>query len=104
MASKEYLKLLEDMASLHQRKSAGYVGSNPDVWSNFRECADFGIDPIDGIITRMSDKWSRLKSLFKNPSNDQVNESIEDTLMDLSAYSLILICMLREEKLIDKTT
>src|SRR5258706_7405600 len=99
MASKEYLKLLEDMASLHRRKSAGYVGSNPDVWSNFRECADFRIDRIDEIITRMSDKWSRLQSLLKNLGNDQDNESIEDTLMDLSAYSLSLICMLRDDEL-----
>ena len=99
MASTEYLKLLEDMADLHKRKSAGYVGDNPDNWSNFRMSEAFGISATDGVITRMSDKWSRLQSLWHSKLNDQVGESIEDTLMDLSAYALILICLIRESEL-----
>jgi hypothetical protein len=60
-------------------------------------CEQFGITATDGVITRMSDKWSRLQALWHDRSNDQVGESITDTLMDLSAYSLILICLLNEQ-------
>lgn len=98
MASPEYIKLLDDMRDLHERKNAGYSGGNADPWTNFRECEHFGIASTDGVITRMGDKWSRLRSLWQNPANEQVNEPIEDTLMDLAAYSLILICLLREGK------
>ena len=98
MASAEYLKLLDDMRDLHNRKNAGYAGQSNDPWTNFRECELFGITSADGVITRMGDKWSRLRSLWHNPKNEQVNEPITDTLMDLAAYSLILVCLLQEKK------
>lgn len=96
--SSEYLKLLDDMRELHIKKNAGYAGANAsDPWRNFRQCESFGIPAVDGVITRMSDKWSRIQSLWTDKANEQVGESIEDTLMDLAAYSLILICLLREK-------
>ncbi len=96
--SSEYLKLLDDMRELHIKKNAGYAGAGAsDPWRNFRACEQFGISAGDGVITRMSDKWSRAQSLWKDKSNEQVGESVEDTLMDLAAYSLILICLLREK-------
>ncbi len=96
--SSEYLKLLEDMRELHIKKNAGYAGVGAaDPWRNFRMCESFGISAVDGVITRMSDKWSRVQSLWKDRSNDQVGESVEDTLLDLASYSLILICLLKEK-------
>lgn len=98
MPSPEYLLLLEKMKDLHERKNAGYSGDSIDAWSNFRQCERFGITAAQGVATRMSDKWSRLISLWSKPENDQVGEAIEDTLMDLASYSLILICLLDEQK------
>lgn len=98
MASKEYLKLLQDMRSLHVRKNRGYAGGSADAWANFRESEDFGISAFKGVLVRMSDKWIRTKNLVKNPKNDMVGESLKDTLMDLSAYALIGVCILEEEK------
>ena len=96
--SPEYLQLLNEMRELHIKKNAGYAGAGAsDPWRNFRQCEQFGIPAVDGVIARMSDKWSRVQSLWKDRSNDQVGESIEDTLLDLASYSLILICLLREK-------
>lgn len=103
MISPEYLALLDKMKDLHQRKNAGYSGDDPDPWLNFRQCEDFGISAEQGVITRMSDKWSRFRSLWRKPEHDQVGEAIEDTLMDLAAYSLVLICLLEERKQQPKT-
>lgn len=98
--SPEYLSLLDEMRDLHIRKNTGYAAASPtnDPWYNFRQCGFFGIPVTDGVVTRMSDKWSRLQSLWRNPERELVGESVEDTLMDLAAYSLILICLLREQK------
>lgn len=50
-----------------------------------------------GVEVRMSDKWSRLTNLLKhegaNDAGPHVRESIEDTLLDLSNYALILYVM-----------
>ncbi len=96
--SPEYLKLLDEMADLHRRKNAGYAGGKTDPWDNFRECEDFGVDAFTGVFVRMSDKWKRLKSLKRNPNNEQVGESMGDTLMDLAAYALIAKCLLDEQE------
>lgn len=97
MASKAYLKLLKDMEDLHIRKNAGYSGAeNPDAWANFRMAEQFGVSAFQGCLVRMSDKYIRVTNLVKNPANEQVGESIKDTLKDLAAYALIAICLLEE--------
>lgn len=96
--SPRYLALLDEMRSLHKRKNAGYAGAdNPDPWANFRQSDNFGVDPLRGVLVRMSDKYIRVSNLLRDPSNDQVGESLKDTLMDLSAYALIAICLLEEQ-------
>lgn len=97
MFSKAYLKLLDDQRELHVHKSAGYSGKdNPDPWANFRRCEDFGVPAYMGCLIRLSDKYQRVISLLKCAENDQVNESLRDTLMDLSAYAMITICLYEE--------
>jgi len=96
MPSEMYLQLLQDAADLHKRKSAGYVGqTNPDPWANFRESERIGVPAWQGALIRMGDKYQRILTLAKDASNDQVGESIQDTLLDLSAYALIVLCLLR---------
>lgn len=93
-----YLQLLEDMRQLHIKKNAGYAGDSADRWANFRLSESFGVSPPLGVLVRMSDKWIRITNLIKNPSFDQVGESIDDTLLDLASYALIAICIRREGK------
>lgn len=82
----------------HINKNAGYAGAdNPDPWANFRMAERFGISAFMGTLVRMSDKYIRIINLRKDPNNERVGESILDTLIDLAAYALIAICLLREE-------
>lgn len=98
MASQRYINLLDEMKDLHIRKNAGYSGAdNPDPWANFRMAQEFGVSPFKGCLVRMSDKYIRVTNLVRSPDNEQVGESIKDTLKDLAAYSLIALCLLEEE-------
>ena len=98
MPSLEYKALLDEAWDLHVRKNAGYAGAdNPDPWANFRMCEAFGITAFEGCMVRLSDKYIRVTNLMRSADNDQVGESIKDTLMDLQAYALIAICLLNEE-------
>jgi hypothetical protein len=97
-ASAVYLQLLTDMADLHARKSAGYSGAdNPDPWANFRRSEHVGVKASTGALIRLLDKVSRVETLMRSPDSEQVGESIEDTLIDLAAYALIVVCLRREE-------
>ena len=46
-------------------------------------------------VIRLEDKLSRLKTLIK--SENKVDESIEDTLMDLANYAIMTLIELRVE-------
>ena len=94
-----YLLLLKEMWEMHLAKAAGYSGHLEDVWGNFRGTQEFGVDTVRGIMVRKNDKWSRIKSLVSNPANSQLpDEPLEATLLDDAAYDLIIISILREER------
>jgi hypothetical protein len=97
VASKRFVELLKSMEDIHVRKNAGYAGDSPDPWANFRESERFGISAFKGCLVRISDKFIRICNLTKNPSNEQVGETIMDTLLDLANYCLIAVCLYEEE-------
>lgn len=86
-----FKELIDDMYALTQRKNADYAGEE-DPYKNFR---DFG---TTGFLVRMSDKWSRIRNLLGSGKTPAVkDEKVEDTLLDLATYSILLLCWLRSE-------
>ena len=88
-----FYKLLDEIGQIHSDKNHDYAISG-DPFSNFRKCEAFGIAAWKGVLTRMSDKWSRLEQLASGKSPK--NESIRDTLIDLSVYSLVCLLLLED--------
>lgn len=88
--------ILVEARSLHARKNKGYAGNSKDRWANFRLANKFRSTAVDGVYIRLSDKYSRLKSLRSDPDNDQVDEPITETLRDFFAYLLIAQCLRME--------
>lgn len=91
------------MFEICQAKNSDYAGSGEvaDPFANFRRVEFLGVATTEqGFLTRMTDKMSRLASLL-HPSSTGAkvkDESIADTLIDLSNYSLLLAAYLREKK------
>ncbi len=90
-----FYALLDEIAALHSNKNHDYAVVG-DPYSNFRKCEAFGIPAWKGVLTRMSDKWSRIEQLVggKTPKN----ESLRDSLIDNAVYSLIAVLLIEEEK------
>lgn len=71
-----------------------YEAKNHDYGNSFDQSLnEFG---IIAAITRMSDKFNRIKALAK--SKAKVNESLEDTLLDLANYSIMTLLWLKNNK------
>ena len=51
-----------------------------------------------GVLVRMGDKISRLKSITKSSITLVNNETLRDTLIDLHNYAAMAIMLLDEEK------
>jgi hypothetical protein len=95
-----YKQLLSYAMELHAQKGADYSGTDRDSLTNLRQAKDLGISPFVGVLVRMSDKWERIKSLVRDGRTDQpkvTDESILDTLFDLSAYALLAYILYEEE-------
>ena len=52
---------------------------------------------LQGIQIRINDKINRLKNLLKNGKSYVENESIEDTLIDISNYGIIGLLLGRKK-------
>ena len=92
--SQRFLDLLEEMRALHESKSADY-GSETDPLANIRQGAEFvGIEPWRGCMVRIADKVQRLRTYCR--TGRLVHEGVRDTLLDLSAYSLLAIVLFDE--------
>lgn len=94
MRNEAFNKLIDEIKNLHDAKSHDYATSH-DPLANLRRCASFGVDPVRGVLVRMSDKWGRLEQLAggKTPKN----ESMRDTLIDNAVYSLLAVVLLDEQ-------
>lgn len=93
MRNPAFNALVSEILDLHEKKNSDYA-SDDDPLSNFRRAAKLGVDPFTGILVRMSDKWGRLEELARGKSPQ--NESMRDTLIDLSVYSLLAVILLDE--------
>ncbi len=85
----EFINESEELVDLYARK-------NNDYGNSF----DKGMDNI-GMpygVGRIYDKVGRLVNLTKHPNNQQVNESIDDTLKDLACYSIMMLRYLHQNK------
>lgn len=90
-------ELVAKMKEIHDSKNADY-GDGKQL-GNFMEAQEFGVEAWRGALVRLSDKYSRIKSLSKrvNQEGEVKDEAFTDTLLDLANYSLLTI-VLYEEK------
>lgn len=82
--------ITDKMNETTKKKNADYSG-DLDPFQNFRMVEKLGIsDAQTAIMVRMTDKMTRIATLLKKEAQVK-EESIEDTLLDLAVYSIILM-------------
>jgi hypothetical protein len=85
--TEQFIELTQKMVELQSKKGLDY-GEDGDGLRNLRRRG-----PV-GVVDRMGDKLSRLESLIQPGRVAAVSdESIDDTLLDLANYSLLLIIL-----------
>lgn len=90
--NEEFAKITKQMSELSARKNSDY-GGLVDPFKNFREFGAFG------IVVRMGDKWARIKSALVEKRDLKVlDETIEDTILDLAVYCVILLVWRRSKQ------
>lgn len=99
--SPAFLAILATMRELHIKKDQDYAG-DAKAFDNFRSASEIGIRPSTGAFIRLQDKFKRIQNLLRRETKGigaaVQDESIEDTLMDLASYALIVLVLRQEEK------
>lgn len=98
-AEDHYHKIFDEIKNLHKRKGADY-GSDSDPFFNLRATEGYGISAWVGVALRMQDKMARVQAFVRNKR--LVNESIEDTFLDLANYAMLGLALYREATTVAK--
>lgn len=93
-------KTFQKMLLTIRAKNTDYAGASESGLHNFLMVEHLGITSAEvGMMTRMSDKFSRLGNLIGGNKKGAVDESVEDTLLDLANYCVLLTAILQHRKL-----
>ena len=93
----EFDVLLRKMGEIHDKKRKDYTSGDP--LGNFYEALRIGITPLQGIMVRIGDKYSRICNIVRNRGKHEVeDETLEDTLLDLANYCLLAILLHKREE------
>jgi hypothetical protein len=86
---------------LMKRKNHDYAGrSGDDPFANFRRVESMGICSTEaGFLVRFTDKISRLSTFCEAGELLVKDESVEDTLVDIINYCVLLGAYLRQQKI-----
>ena len=100
MTQQDYLKmfkqLTDEMMELTRKKNSDYA-DRENAFQNFELIEKMGVASTEqGFMVRMSDKLQRIGNLIGR-ENAVKEESIEDTLKDLSIYSLLFLLYLKSK-------
>jgi len=102
MTRDELIVLHEDLCfdarELMRKKNQDYSGATGGVFANFKACEYLGVDPITGILMRITDKLSRISSFVERGELNVKSESANDSLIDIVNYAILISGMLQEEE------
>jgi hypothetical protein len=103
MNSEQYLEYLSQMCDkmkvMAAQKCHDYAGFSDSAFSNFEVVEKCDIASVEqGFLTRMMDKVSRINSFLKQGICKVENEKIEDTLLDLASYSILMSAYIKSKK------
>jgi len=104
MTTEEFFKFFEEttarMVKISRAKNSDYTGAaDNDPFANFTRVESIGICSTEtGFLTRMTDKLCRIASFVKQGSLQVKDESVQDTLLDLANYSILMLAYLESQK------
>lgn len=96
----QFQAYLDKMKATMLVKNADYAGAlHTDPFANFTMVEKAGICATEqGFLTRMSDKFCRVATFVKKGILQVKDESVEDTLLDLANYALLLACYVKGKR------
>ena len=97
-----HIRLCDQALRLMKAKNNDYSYGD-DPYNNFRGSEMLGISPIIGILLRMQDKMMRIKTFALCNNLNVKEESVNDSIIDLINYAVLIAGFIEYEKEKDST-
>lgn len=95
-----FVESTNQMVETARKKNNDYTVSD-DPFDNFNAVEVLGICKAEtGILVRMTDKYKRLISLLNGKEQMVLDESLDDTLLDLANYAVLLRLLRRNKRML----
>ncbi len=95
-SSERFKQLQQEVLEMHHKKAKDY-GTHEDPLANIRNGGEFiNVEPWRAAFVRIADKCQRLQAFCKNGKLE--NETMRDTLLDLSSYALLALVLFEESE------
>ena len=82
-------RICELLSITYEQKNEAY---NDSFGKTFHELG------IISALTRMQDKWNRIKALATGTKNNVKDERLEDTLLDMANYCIMTLIEMEADK------
>lgn len=86
----------DSLLALIKKKNADYTAGADDAFANFRR-AEPVVPMLEATWVRWGDKIQRVDAYFRNGKLEVANEGLEDALLDVIGYSMIMLGELKEQ-------
>ena len=95
-----HLTLCDKARNLMRKNNADYAGHQGiEPFANFTRVESMGICKTEsGMLVRVTDKMSRLSSFMEAGKFEVKDESLEDTILDMINYSVLLYAYVSDKK------
>lgn len=95
---KEFKAITERMVEVAEKKNHDYSGTQKNAFGNFKRVETLGICSTEqGFLARMTDKLCRVSTLIRKDAK-VADESLQDTLLDLANYSILMSIYISQKK------
>lgn len=85
----EHKAVCSSLNSIYEQKNKAYGNSFGDTYKEFGNIS---------ALTRMSDKWNRIKNLSLNNIDKMNDESLVDSCMDLANYLIMYVMEIQGDR------
>lgn len=87
------------MVATAEKKNADYTGGAADPFANFMVVEQLDVVSAEtGILVRLTDKFMRVRSFIKKGVLQVKDETVEDTLLDMANYCLIMAALIKQKR------
>ena len=92
----DFEQIIESMLKIHKAKNNDY--SPEGQFGNFAESERIGVPDWKGAFIRLQDKYTRCCNLIGGREAQVLDEKLEDTLLDLANYAVIVMCLMKNKE------